>query len=301
MLEPNFKIIIKDKKELNTAEVVIEPLPQNFGHTMGNALRRVLLTSLEGGAAIRVKIDGVSHQFSTLTGLKEDILELVLNLKTVNFFVDSDEPVDIKLKASGAKVVKASDLDLPSNVTVANPDTVLANLTSAKSKLSAVVTVSKGLGYVGSEENATNEIGVIPLDASFSPVIKANYTIEAARVGRSSNYDRVHLTLTTDGTITPEEAVRSAARILTSYYDYVNSEEAYIIEKKSSHEATTAGFVDDLDLPTRVLNALKKAGFNKLAELKALTLADLRKVKNLGEKSALQVVEKAGEKGINIQ
>jgi DNA-directed RNA polymerase subunit alpha len=301
MLEPNFKIIIKDKKELNTAEVVIEPLPQNFGHTMGNALRRVLLTSLEGGAAIRVKIDGVSHQFSTLTGLKEDILELVLNLKTVNFFVDSDEPVDIKLKASGAKVVKASDLDLPSNVTVANPDTILANLTSAKSKLSAVVTVSKGLGYVGSEENATNEIGVIPLDASFSPVIKANYTIEAARVGRSSNYDRVHLTLTTDGTITPEEAVRSAARILTSYYDYVNSEEAYIIEKKSSHEATTAGFVDDLDLPTRVLNALKKAGFNKLAELKALTLADLRKVKNLGEKSALQVVEKAGEKGINIQ
>ena len=301
MIEPNFKIIIKDKKELNTAEVVIEPLPQNFGHTMGNALRRVLLTSLEGGAAIRVKIDGVSHQFSTLTGLKEDILELVLNLKTVNFFVDSDEPVDIKLKASGAKVVKASDLDLPSNVTVANPDTILANLTSAKSKLSAVITVAKGLGYVGSEENATNEIGIIPLDASFSPVIKANYTIEAARVGRSSNYDRVHLTLTTDGTITPEEAVRSAARILTSYYDYVNSEEAYVIEKKSSHEATTAGFVDDLDLPTRVLNALKKAGFNKLAELKALTLADLRKVKNLGEKSALQVVEKAGEKGINIQ
>lgn len=301
MLEPNFKIIVKDKKELNTAEVIIEPLPQNFGHTMGNALRRVLLTSLEGGAAIRVKIDGVSHQFSTLTGLKEDVLELVLNLKTVNFFVDSDEPVDIKLKVTGAKVVKASDLDLPSNVTVANPDTVLANLTSPKSKLNAVITVSRGLGYLASEESATNEIGVIPLDASFSPVVKANYTIEAARVGRSSNYDRVHLTLTTDGTITPEEAVRSAARILTSYYDYVNSEEAYIIEKKSAHPITTAGFVDDLDLPTRVLNALKKAGFNKLADLKDLTLADLRKVKNLGEKSALQVVEKAGEKGINIQ
>lgn len=299
MLEPNFKITIKDK-EVNSAEVIIEPLPQNFGHTMGNALRRVLLTSLEGGSAIRVKIDGVSHQFSTLSGLKEDVLELVLNLKTLNFFVDSDEPVDIKLKASGAKVVKASDLDLPSNVTIANPNIVLANLTSVKSKLSAVVTVARGLGYVASEENATNEIGVIPLDASFSPVIKANYTIEAARVGRSSNFDKVRLNLTTDGTISPEEAVRSAARILTGFYDYVNSTEAYVIEKKSAHEAVTAGFVDDLDLPTRVLNALKKAGFNKLADLKALSLADLRKVKNLGEKSAMQVVEKAGEKGIDI-
>ena len=299
MLEPNFKITLKDK-EINSAEVIIEPLPQNFGHTMGNALRRVLLTSLEGGAAVRVKIDGVSHQFSTLSGLKEDILEFVLNLKTLNFFVDSDEPVDIKLKATGVKVVKASDLDLPSNVTIANSGTVLANLTSPKSKLSAVITVSRGMGYVGSEDNATNEIGVIPLDASFSPVIKANYTVEAARVGRSSNYDKVRLSLTTDGTITPEEAVRSAARILTGFYDYVNSAEAYVIEKKSAHETTTAGFVDDLDLPTRVLNALKKAGFNKLADLKSLTLADLRKVKNLGEKSAIQVVEKAGEKGINI-
>lgn len=300
MLEPNFKITVK-VKDINSAEVVIEPLPQNFGHTMGNALRRVLLTSLEGGAAIRVKIDGVSHQFSTLTGLKEDILEFVLNLKTLNFFVDSDEPVDIKLKVSGVKVVKASDFDLPSNVTIANPDTILANLTSPKSKLSAVITVARGLGYVASEENATNEIGVIPLDASFSPVIKANYTVEAARVGRSSNFDKVRLSLTTDGTITPEEAVRSAARILTGFYDYVNSAEAYMIEKKSASIATTAGFVDDLDLPTRVLNALKKAGFNKLADLKAISLSELRKVKNLGEKSAMQVVEKAGEKGINIQ
>lgn len=301
MLEPNFKITIKAKKEINSAEVVIEPLPQNFGHTMGNALRRVLLTSLEGGSAIRVKIDGVSHQFSTLTGLKEDILELVLNLKTLNFFVDSDEPVEIKLKASGVKVVKASDLDLPSNVTIANPDVILANLTSPKSKINAIVTVSRGLGYVSSDENATNEIGVIPLDASFSPVIKANYIVEAARVGRSSNFDKVRLNLTTDGTVTPEDAVRSAASILTGFYGYVNSAEAYLIEKKSASEATTSGFVDDLDLPTRVLNALKKAGFNKLADLKALSLSDLRKVKNLGEKSAMQVVEKAGEKGINIQ
>jgi DNA-directed RNA polymerase subunit alpha len=300
MLQPNFKITVKDKS-VNFSEVIIEPLPQNFGHTMGNALRRVLLTSLEGGAAIRVKIDGVSHQFSTLDGVKEDILEFILNLKTLNFSVDSDEPVDIKLKISGAKVVTAADLDMPSNVTCANPETVLVHLTSPKAKLNAVITVARGMGYVAAEEHATNEIGVIPLDASFSPVVKANYTIEAARVGRSSNYDKVRLTLTTDGTITPAEAVRSSARILTEFFGYVNSTEAYVVEEKTKSAVETSGFVDDLDLPTRVLNALKKSGLNKLADLKALSLADLKKVKNLGEKSAMQVVEKASEKGIIIE
>lgn len=300
MLEPNFKVSVKDIA-VNTAEIIIDPLPQNFGHTVGNALRRVLLTSLEGGAATRVKIDGVTHQFSTLSGMKEDVLELILNLKTLNFSVDSDEPVEIKLKASGTSVVKASDLELPVDVTLANPNTVLCHLTSPKAKLSATITVAKGMGYVSAEENATDEIGVIPLDASFSPVVKANYTIEAARVGRSSNYDKVRLTVTTNGTISPAEAVKNAARITTGFFDYVNSEEAYIQEVKAKSVIETAGFVDDLDLPTRVLNALKKADINKLSDLKALTLADLKKVKNLGEKSAMQVIEKAGEKGVIIE
>lgn len=300
MLEPNFKVTVKDIA-VNSAEVIIEPLPQNFGHTVGNALRRVLLTSLTGGAATRVKIDGISHQFSTLAGMKEDVLELILNLKTLNFSVDSDEPVEIKLKASEQTIVKAKDLDLPANVTLANPDTILCHLTSAKAKLSATVTVAKGTGYVSAEDNATDEIGVIPLDSSFSPVIKANYTIEAARVGRSSNYDKVRLALTTNGTISPEEAVKEAARITTGFFDYINSEQAYIQEVRSKLVIETAGFVDDLDLPTRVLNALKKASINKLSDLKTLTLADLKKIKNLGEKSSAQVVEKAGEKGIVIE
>jgi len=161
MLEPNFKVSVKDIA-INSAEVIIEPLPQNFGHTLGNSLRRVLLTSLEGGAAVRVKIDGVSHQFSTVSGMKEDVLELILNLKTLNFNIDSEEPVELKLKASGATVVKASDIDLPSNVTIANPDVILCHLTSAKAKLSATITVANGMGYVAAEDNATDEIGVIP-------------------------------------------------------------------------------------------------------------------------------------------
>ncbi len=300
MLEPNFKINIKDKGN-NSAEVIIEPLPQNFGHTVGNALRRVLLTSLIGGSAIRVKIDGVTHQFSTLDGIKEDILEFILNLKTLNFSLTTDEAVDVKLKVSGAKIVTAADLDLPSGVEVANPETVLFRSTSAKSKFSAVITVASGMGYVPAEEHATNEVGVIPLDASFSPVVRANYTIEAARVGRSSNYDKVRLTLTTNGTMTPETAVRESAKILTSFFGFVNSEEAYIQEEKVKASKETSGFVDDLDLPTRVLNALRKSGINKLSDLSTLSLADLKKVKNLGEKSALQVVEKASEKGVIIE
>lgn len=300
MLEPNFKINIKDKGD-NSAEVIIEPLPQNFGHTVGNALRRVLLTSLVGGAAIRVKIDGVTHQFSTLDGIKEDILEFILNLKTLNFSVDSDEPVEVKLKVSGEKTITAADLDLPANVEVANPETVLLHSTASKSKFNATITVASGMGYVAAEEHATNEVGVIPLDASFSPVIKANYTVEAARVGRSSNYDKVRLALTTDGTTTPEAAVRESARILTNFFGFVNSEEAYTQDEKVKTSKETSGFVDDLDLPTRVLNALRKSGINKLSDLKALSLADLKKVKNLGEKSALQVVDKAKEKGVIIE
>lgn len=300
MLTPNFKINIKDKGN-NSAEVIIEPLPQNFGHTMGNALRRVLLTSLPGGAAIRVKIDGVTHQFSTFSGIKEDILEFLLNLKTLNFDVDSEEPVDIKLKVNGEKTVTATDLDLPSNVTVANPETILFHSTSSKTKFSAVITVAKGMGYVSESEHATNEVGVIPLDASFSPITRVDYLVEAARVGRSSNYDKIRLTLTTDGTITPNEAITQSAQILSNFFAYVNSAEAYQIEEKVKFTKEAAGFVDDLDLPTRVLNSLKKSGIVKLSDLKSLSLADLKKVKNLGEKSALQVIEKARDKGIVIE
>lgn len=300
MLEPNFKINIKDKGNFS-AEAIIEPLPQNFGHTIGNALRRVLLTSLRGGAAIRVKIDGVTHQFSTIDGIKEDVLEFILNLKTLNFSVPDDEVYEAKLKVSGEKVITASDIELPSGVEVSNPDVVLLSATSAKSKFSATIDICSGLGYVAAEEHATNEVGVIPLDASFSPVIKANYTVESARVGRSSNFDKVRLSLTTDGTITPDKAIQESAEILSSFFSFVNSEEAHTQIEKVKVTKETAGFIDDLDLPTRVLNALKKSGLNKLSDLNSLSLSDLKKVKNLGEKSALQVVEKAEEKGIIIE
>lgn len=299
MLQPNFKVTVKET-DVNSAQIVIEPLPQNFGHTLGNALRRVLLSSLEGGSATSIKIDGVSHQFSTLAGLKEDVLELILNLKTVNFAVEGDEIRTVKLHVSGAKTVTAADLDLPTGVEVANPDKVLVHLTSPKAKINAVITVQRGMGYVPAEEHATDEIGVIPLDSSFSPVVAASYTIEATRVGRSTNYDKVRLNIVTDGTIAPIEAFKQAASLTTNYFAYISNDEAYSIEAKVKKTIETAGFVDDLDLPTRVLNALKKAGVVKLSDLKSLSLSDLQKVKNLGEKSAQQVIEKAKDKGIII-
>ena len=300
MLQPNFKITHKETGA-NSAQIIVEPLPQNFGHTLGNALRRILLTSLEGGAATSIKIDGVSHQFSTVSGLREDVLELILNIKGVRFAVDSDEIKTVKLHATGEKTITAGDLDLPTGVSVTNPEKVLAHLTSSKAKLNAVITVSRGMGYVAAEEHQSDEIGIIPLDSSFSPVVSASYTIEATRVGRSTAFDKIKMDVVTDGSIAPLEAFKVSARLLTDYSAYVNSEEAYQIEAKpKTVSVVSGGYVDDLDLPTRVLNALKKAGIIKLSDLKALSLSDLQKVKNLGEKSAAQVVEKAAEKGISI-
>lgn len=300
MINPNFKLSTK-VLEANTAEIIIEPLPINFGHTVGNAIRRVLLSSLNGAAATRVKIAGVNHQFSTLDGLHEDILQFILNLKQVRFALDGDEAT-VTLNASGDKTVTAADLDLPSNVKVVNPEQVLAHLTANKSKLSATITVTSGVGYVPAEEHATQEIGVIPLDSAFSPVIRANYTVEATRVGRRTDFEKVRLLVVTNGSIEPENAVREAAKILTSFYTQVFNptfeeiEEGTVPTLKLGQEQS----VEELDLPTRITNALKKGGYKTYADLAKTTQDDLLKVKNLGGKSAELVIKKAKTKGINI-
>jgi DNA-directed RNA polymerase subunit alpha len=301
MLKSNFKVTVSKVKG-RSAEVIIEPLPKNFGHTVGNALRRVLLNSLSGAAAIRVKIAGVSHQFSTLSGLQEDILEFVLNLKELNFKLKDQDTATVKLSISGKKIVTAADLELPAGVTVSDPDKVLANLTSPKSKLSATITVAKGIGYVSSEEHMLDKIGVIPLDASFSPIVNSTYTIESTRVGRRTDYDKVRLNLTTNGTIEPKEAVSQAAEILSRFFAQVHSpapvEEEVV---KVSADKTPDGFVEDLDLPTRTTNALKKGGYEKLDDLAESKVSDLTQVKNLGDKSVIEIVKRLKAKGITIK
>lgn len=298
MIKPNFKLTIKPLAG-HSAEIVIEPLPVNFGHTVGNALRRVLLSSLPGAAAIRVKIAGVTHQFSTLDGLQEDILQFILNLKQVRFALD-DEEATVTLSASGEKVITAADLALPSGVKIANPEQVLAHLTAGKSKLAATITVGRGVGYVPAEEHATSEAGVLPLDASFSPVVRANYTVEATRVGRRTDLEKVRLLVITNGTVEPGAVVLDAARILATFYTQVFNPTFEAVEE-GAISTLKAGFdqsIEDLDLPTRITNALKKGGVKTIADLAGSSKGDLLKVKNLGSKSAELVIKKAKAKGI---
>ena len=300
-LEPNFDMTF-NKVDKFTTEAVIEPLPKNFGHTVGNSLRRVLLNSLPGGAAIRVKITGVSHQFSTINGIQEDVLEFVLNLKQVRFIIEDNKEAKVKLAVTGKKTVTVKDLQLPAGVTVVDPDKVLAHLTSAKSKLSAAITVVNGVGYVSSEEFAVDERGVIPLDASFSPIRNVTYSVEDTRVGRRIDFDRVRMVITTDGSISAKNAVKGAAEVLTDFFKFLQNPVRKVEEKEVAPASNIPdGFIEDLELPTRVTNALKKGGYEELPDLDGVTLADLKQVKNLGEKSISEIVKKAAEKGITIE
>jgi len=300
-LEPNFDMTFNKVNDLTT-EVIIEPLPQNFGHTIGNSLRRVLLNSLPGGAAIRVKVSGASHQFTTVKGVQEDVLEFILNLKEVRFTLENEKEAKVKLSVTGKKTVTAKDLDLPAGVTVADPSKVLAHLTDAKSKLSATITVATGIGYVAASEFAVDERGVIPLDASFSPIQNVTYSIESTRVGRRIDFDRVRMTITTDGSITAKDAVKSAAEILTDFFKFLQNPVRKVeVKEVSPASKIPDGFIEDLELPTRVTNALKKGGYEELSDLNSVTLTDLKQVKNLGEKSIDEIVKKAAEKEIIIE
>src|SRR4030066_580319 len=211
--EPIFEVKEEEKKG-NYAKFLFSPLEQGYGNTLGNSLRRVLLTSLPGAAITEVKISGVKHQFSTLKGMKEDIVEFLLNLKKVRFSYEGDKPTKASLSASGGEVT-AKDIKLDAQVKIANSDLILANLAKG-TKLEAKFEIQTGVGYSPAEERTTNEVGVIPLDASFSPIVRVNYKVEETRVGRLTNYDKLTLELWTDGTTTPKEALILAAKTVVS-------------------------------------------------------------------------------------
>lgn len=294
MIEFLFQI----KKEKETAEYgkfVIEPLEQGYGHTLGNSLRRVLLTSLPGAAITEVKISGIRHQFSTLEGLKEDIIEFILNLKQLRIKYEGTKPVKLTLDVSGPKEIKGRDIKTPAQVEIVDKDHVLGNLADKKSKLKAVMVVESGFGYSPAEERKSEKLGVIPIDAAFSPVKKVNYRVEATRVGRRTDLDRLIFEITSDGTIKPSKALKDAANILVEYFKQVVSPKKAPQAKKEktvSLVKTPELTVEELNLPTRIANALRKGGYETLGDLIAATRADLTKVKNLGEKS-IKVVEAA--------
>lgn len=214
------KITINDKKD-NNYQVIIEPFYPGFGVTIANSLRRVLLSSLPGGAVTSFKIDGVQHEFDTIDGVKEDVVEIMLNLKKLRVHVFSDEPVKLSLSAKGEKVVTAKDISKNSDVEIVSPELVIATLTEKTSKLEMEITVEKGLGYetVEQREKQKLEISTIAIDSSFSPVLNVGYNIENVRVGKMTNYEKVIFNILTDGTIDAEEAIKSAATILKDHFD----------------------------------------------------------------------------------
>jgi len=304
MTEPTFHITA-DTEKPGFGKFSIEPLDQGYGQTLGNSLRRVLLASLSGSAISSVKITGVKHQFSTLEGMKEDVVEFIMNLKKVRLTVESNEPVKMTINKKGPGEVVAGDIDVPSGVTIVNPDLVLANLADKKATLEVELTADRGFGYVSADEKHFNEIGVMPIDSLYSPVTRVNYRVEATRVGRMTNLDRLVMEIWTDGTIAPSDALKSAAKILVSYFMQVvepksqGTTESVAVTPTISDEVLKMR-IEELDIPTRIVNALANGGIETIGQLLGTQPADLMKIKNLGIKSLAIVEEKLREKGVAL-
>lgn len=304
MVEPNFQI--KSEQEApEYGKFVIEPLEQGYGQTLGNSLRRVLLTSLSGAAITSVKIAGVKHQFSTIAGVKEDVTELMLNIKKIRLVSEGGERAVMTLSKKGPGEVTAGDFDVPAGVKIVNPDFVLATLADKKSTLEIEAVVEKGYGYVPAEERHAEEVGVIPVDALFSPVVRVNYRVEATRVGRMTNLDRLVIELWTDATIAPLDALKTAARILVSYFLQVYEPKAQEVQGNVAVTPTISDEVlkmriEELDIPTRIVNALSNGGIETIGQLLGTPKAELVKIKNLGVKSLAVVEEKLREKGVAL-
>lgn len=303
MFEPLFNI----KTEQENAEFgkfVIEPLEQGFGHTLGNSLRRVLLTSLPGAAITQIKINGVKHKFSTLEGMSEDVVDLILNLKQVRLKYEGEKPIKLELDKNGPGQIKAGDIKTPANIQVINKDYVLASLADKKSRLKIEMVVERGFGYLPAETRKSDKLGVIFLDAAFSSVKRVNYQVEATRVGQRTDFDKLIMEITTDGTIKPKEALKSSAKILIAFFNQVVQPKKMDVkeEKKPQiDDEVTKLTLEELDLPTRIVNALRRTGYGTVSDLMAIKLADLAKIKNLGEKSIKIIQSALAKKGVNWQ
>jgi DNA-directed RNA polymerase subunit alpha len=285
---------------------VIEPLEKGYGHTLGVGLRRVLLSSIEGAAVNKVYIDSVQHQFSTLEGMSQDVTEFVLNLKQLNFRIDGDEEeVVVKVDLQGPATVTGKDVILPSNVYLANPDQELAVLADKKSQLRAEITIGKGMGYDPAADRPSTTLGEIPVDAAYSPVRKVAYKIEATRVGRRTDYDKLIMDVSTNGTIDPQEALEQASRILVGYYQQVfdpivvDLPKEVTLEDRIEDESLRLT-VEELDLPTRIANALRKGGYETVRDLTKAPKDEVAKVKNLGGKSVDSVAVALEQKGLSF-
>jgi DNA-directed RNA polymerase subunit alpha len=315
--------ITSEKVDDRRGTFTIEPLDKGFGYTFGNSLRRVLLSSLGGAAVTSVRIEGVAHEFSTVPGVKEDVTDIVLNLKdlVVRMHTDADE-VEAPLVATGPGEVKAKDIDLPSGVEILNPDAPIATL-EKKTKLEIYLTIGRGRGYSPAEENQSDEqpIGVIPIDSIFSPIRRASYSVATARVGQRTDFDKLTLDLETDGSIEPGAALREASEILIKslaiFTDADRVEELTAREPIPTHTsdvlpgpagdgvASSNGLdeilIEELELGVRSYNCLKRAGVQTVGDLVRKTRSELNAIPNFGSKSIEEVIETLHARGLDLQ
>ena len=305
MINPIFKV--KEEKGTETfAEFTIEPLEPGYGHTLGNALRRTLLTSIPGASVTSVKISGVKHKFSTIPGVKENVVDLLLNIKGLNLrLLNSKEKSTVSISVKGPKVVTAKDLDLPEDVEVINKDHYLCSIGDKKAKFEMELTLEQGLGYSLAEEHKTTTVGVIPTDAVFTPVKRVNYEVSATRVGRQTDLDKLILRVWTNGIISPKDALVHASKILVAYFLQVYDPKTVVPEENPSKNSSISEHVakltiDELDLPTRIYNSLRNGGVETLGDLLKATRKDLMSMRNMGNKSIAVIEGKLKEKGVSL-
>ena len=281
------------KETLNEGVYTLDPLPKGYGHTIGNVLRRILLTSVEGAAVTQMSIKGLDHQFSTIEGVKEDVVAITLNLKNLRFKKFDEVPSIVTLHANKKGLITGGDLECPSDVEVVNKDSPIATITKSGIDLEMEIVVESGYGFLPSEDRETNKIGVILTDALFTPVLEASYEVNPTRFGKSIDLDKVTLSVKTDGSISPREAIIESSKIIKAFFermviwDAVEGVTEEILETVSTSDSLGNGtiLVEELPLPTRTLNALKKANIMNMQELAEKTEEELLDIKNLGQKS----------------
>ena len=305
--------IVSEDADERSGRFTIEPLDRGFGYTFGNSLRRVLLSSLEGAAVTAVKIEGVAHEFTTLPGVREDVTDIILNLKELVCRLHGESPeIEVHLSKKGAGAVTAADIEAPADLEILNPDLELAHLAD-KGKLEMTLTIGRGRGYVPADQNRGPEttIGVIPIDSIFSPVRRVAYDVDAARVGQRTDFDKLKLEVTTNGSMTPKDAVKDAAEILIRYlsiFTDIDAADLAIRQDGAAAEAAAPSahgmeniLIEELELGVRSYNCLKRVGIETIGDLISKTEAELAAIPNFGKKSIEEVKETLQAHGLNLR
>ena len=309
--KPNIEIaeISEDKKY---GKFVVEPLERGYGTTLGNSLRRIMLSSLPGSAVSQVKIDGVLHEFSSIAGVKEDVTEIIMNVKSLAIKNNSDtnEPKTAYIEFEGEGVITAADIQADADIEILNPEQVIATLSGgADSKFYMELTITNGRGYVSADKNKSDDlpIGVIAVDSIYTPVERVNMAVENTRVGQMTDYDKLTLEIYTNGTLNPDDAVSLAAKVLSEHLNLfidlseISQNAEIMVEKENNEKEKVLEMnIDELELSVRSYNCLKRAGINTVEELCSKTSEDMMKVRNLGRKSLEEVLAKLKELGLQL-